>query len=115
MRVIFDIQGADDLMKRFKGAERKLQKKVDMVTETYARKMANESGRAAPVLSGDLRTNIIASPNKLGPGLWEYGGTLPYTVRQEYEHKGNKGFIRRIVWNNKNAYKSAILREAGKL
>lgn len=84
---------------------------ADKVSEKYARKMANESAGMAPVDSGDLRANLQASPRRLAPGTWEYGGTLPYTRRQEYEHKTRKGFIRKSVWNNRNDYREELRRE----
>lgn len=84
--------------------------KADRVTETYARKMANESAGMAPVDTGDLRASIVASPIRLAPAHWQYGSNLAYARRQEYENASNKGFIRRSVWNNRTPYRDALKR-----
>lgn len=105
------VKGLEDAIKGFSVKASKAQGKADRVTESYARKMANDSGDMAPVDTGALRTNIIASPRRIKPALWEYGGTLPYTRRQEYEHRTKKGFIRKSVWNNRNDYREALRRE----
>src|SRR5690554_5287243 len=102
-------------MKDFSAAGIKAQGNADKVTETYTRKMANDSAAMAPVDTGDLRANIVASPHRLEPAVWEYGGTLPYARRQEYEHKSKKGFIRKSVWKNRNDYREALKREVSKL
>lgn len=90
---------------------RQAAQKADKVTEKYTRRMANEAGQGAPVKSGDLRANVIASPRRLKLGLWEFGGTLAYARRQEYEHKTHKGFIRKAVWNNRKAYRDEMRKE----
>src|SRR5690625_1824526 len=84
---------------------------ADKITETYTRKMANESATSAPVDSGDLRASIVASPRKLEKGVWEYGSELAYAKRQEYENATHKGFIRKSVWNNRTPYRNAIRKE----
>lgn len=86
----------------------------DRVAETYARKMANESADNAPVKSGDLRANLASSPHRISAGVWQFGGTLAYTRRQEYEHPSRKGFIRKAVWGNRNDYREALRREVSK-
>ncbi|MBO0602701.1 hypothetical protein I2483_13620 [Sporosarcina sp. E16_3] len=105
------IDGLDAVMKRFTLAGIKAQGTADKVTETYTRKMANEAAALAPVDSGDMRANIVASPHRLAPATWEFGGTLPYTRRQEYEHATHKGFIRKSVWDNREGYREAMRRE----
>ena len=90
---------------------RQAAQKADKVTEKYTRRMANEAGQGAPVKSGDLRANVIASPRRLKLGEWEFGGTLAYARRQEYEHKTHKGFIRKAVWNNRKAYRDEMRKE----
>lgn len=114
MRMNVKVSGLDSVMKDFSLAGIKAQGNADKVTETYTRKMANESADMAPVKSGDLRTNLIASPYRLKAGTWQFGGTLPYTRRQEYEHKSKKGFIRKAVWNNRTPYREALRREVTK-
>ena len=114
MRMNVKVSGLDSVMKDFSLAGIKAQGNADKVTETYTRKMANEAGENAPVDSGDLRANLLASPHRLTPTTWEFGGTLPYTRRQEYEHKSKKGFIRKAVWSNRNDYREALRREVAK-
>jgi len=106
-----NVKGLDKAMKDFTLKGIKAQGRSDKITETYTRKMANESGDMAPVKSGDLRADIIASPRRLKPSVWEFGGTLPYARRQEYEHKSKKGFIRKSVWNNRNDYRKKLREE----
>src|SRR5699024_9102200 len=115
MRLNVGIKGLDSVMKDFSLAGIKAQGNADKVTETYTRKMANVSVKNAPVKSGDLRANLASSPHRIAPASWQFGGTLPYTRRQEYEHKTRKGFIRKAVWKNRNDYREALKREVSKL
>ena len=110
-KINISVIGLDKVMKDLSERGRKAQEKADRITEKYTRKMANEAGKAAPVKSGDLRANVIASPRRLKVGLWEFGGTLAYARRQEYEHKSHKGFIRKAVWNNRQAYRDELRKE----
>jgi len=114
MNINVSIRGLDEVISDFTEKGVKAQFKADKITETYARKMANESADMAPVDTGDLRTSIAASPRKLKPAHWEYGSNLAYARRQEYEHRSNKGFIRRSVWNNRTPYRDALRREVVK-
>src|SRR5690625_3871608 len=95
-------------MNDFSIAGIKAQGRADKVTEAYTRKMANEAGQMAPVDTGDLRANLIASPHRLAPAAWQFGGTLAYTRRQEYENKTKKGFIRKAVWNNRTQHQDRL-------
>lgn len=114
MRINVKVSGLDAVMKDFSAKGVMAQYKADKVTETYTRKMANESAEMAPVDSGDLRASIAASPYKLKTATWEYGSRLPYARRQEYEHHSKKGFIRKAVWQNRNDYRAALRREITK-
>lgn len=114
MKASIKVSGLNSVMKDFSLAGIKAQGNADKVTETYTRKMANAAADNAPVKSGDLRGNLVASPHRMAPASWEFGGTLPYTRRQEYEHSSHKGFIRKAVWNNRNEYRNALRREVTK-
>ena len=83
---------------------------VDRITETYARKMANESSNMAPIDSGALKGSIASSPQESDESkhIWEWGSDLPYATRQEYEHRTQKGFVRKSVWNNRTPYREAV-------
>lgn len=105
------VKGIDKVMKDFSLKGIKAQTDVDKVAEKYTRKMANESADMAPVDTGDLRNNLLASPRRIKLGTWEWGGTLAYTRRQEYEHRSKKGFIRKATWNNRQAFRDEIRRE----
>ena len=111
MRINVKVQGIEKVMNDFSQKGLAAQSRADKVTETYTRKMANDSAAMAPVKSGDLRANLLASPRRVSNAVWEYGGTLAYTRRQEYEHKSKKGFIRKSVWRNRNDYREAVRRE----
>lgn len=102
--------GVDAVMRDFTERGIKAQGVADKVTETYTRKMANESGGMAPVKSGDLRADVIASPRRLKLATWAFGSNLAYARRQEYEHASHKGFIRKSVWNNRTPYREAVKR-----
>ena len=114
MRLNVSIKGADKVMADFMERATNSPKNVDHVAESYSRKMAEASGEMAPVKSGDLRADVIASPRRLKLGVWEFGSTLAYARRQEYEHKSNKGFIRRSVWNNREPFRKRIREELSK-
>lgn len=114
MRLNIKVQGIDKVMRDFSRKGEQARQRVDKVTETYTRKMANESAQMAPVKSGNLRASITASPRRLELGLWQYGSNLAYARRQEYEHRSRKGFIRKSVWNNRSPYREAVKREVTK-
>lgn len=105
------VKGVDALMRDFSMASVKAQGTADRVTEKYTRKMANEAGANAPVKDNVLRPNVIASPRRLQMGTWEFGGTVAYARRQEYEHLTRSGFIRKAVWNNRQAYREELRKE----
>jgi len=111
MRLNVKMQGLNEVMRDFSLKGIQAQNKADKVTETYTRKMANDAANNAPVDTGDLRANLLASPRRLKQATWEFGGTLAYTRRQEYEHKTKKGFIRKAVWANRNDYRMKLREE----
>lgn len=114
MKMNVNVKGLDKVMRDFTSMSLKSQGDADKVTETYVRKMANESAKMAPVETGDLRASIASSPRRLKLGTWEYGSELPYARRQEYEHRSKKGFIRKSVYKNRNDYRNAIRKELSK-
>lgn len=114
MNINVKVQGIDKVMRGFDQRAKEAVVRADKVTETYTRKMANESAGMAPVDSGDLQNSILASPRRISNALWQYGSELPYARRQEYEHKSKKGFIRKSVWDNREAYREAVKREVTK-
>jgi hypothetical protein len=107
------VDGIDEVMKEFgKWTGQAYAKDIDKVSETYARKMAKESAEKAPIApvnGGSLKASIASSP-QAGEvlGEWTYGSDLPYARRQEYEHASKKGFIRTVVWNNRDKYREAV-------
>jgi|SRR5690625_278335 len=114
MKLNVSIKGADKVMKEFIKRGTNAPGNVDKVAESYTRKMANSSGDMAPVKSGDLEEDIIASPRRLKLGVWEFGSTLAYAKRQEYEHRSKKGFIRKSVWNHRESLRKRIREELSK-
>lgn len=114
MNLNVSVKGLDDTMRKFTLKGIQAQGNADKITETYARKMANESAKLAPVDSGDLRTSIVASPRRLKLAVWQYGSELPYALRQEYENPSRKGFIRKSVWDNRTPYRDALKKEMAK-
>lgn len=114
MRINVKMTGLDAVMKDFSEKGVQAQRRAENVTETYTRKMANQSAEMAPVDSGDLRASIAASPRKIAAATWEFGSRLAYARRQEYEHITQRGFIRKSVWQNRNDYREALRREIAK-
>lgn len=114
MKLSIGVTGVEKIMNDFSQKGLAAQYRADKVTETYTRKMANESGQMAPVKDNVLRPSIIASPRRISNAVWEYGSDLPYARRQEYEHASKKGFIRKSVWNNRTPYREALKREVTK-
>lgn len=114
MKLNIKAMGVNKLMNDFSAKGLAAQYRADKVTETYARRMANESAAMAPVDAGDLRASIAASPRRVANAEWEYGSELEYARRQEYENKSHKGFIRKSVWNNRTPYREALRREVTK-
>lgn len=114
MNINVSVKGITAIMGDLTKMGKDAQSRADKVTETYARKMANESAEMAPVDSGDLRANIVASPRRVNNAHWEYGSNLAYAKRQEYENLSHKGFIRRSVWNNRTPFREALRREVTK-
>ena len=113
MNINVKVDGIDDVLRQFgKWTGQAYAKEIDKVSETYARKMARESAAKAPILDGFLKGSIATSPqpgDKLGE--WTYGSDLPYARRQEYEHRSKKAFIREVVWNNRDKYRNAVLKQ----
>lgn len=112
MNINVKVSGIDETLKQFgKWTGQAYAKDIDKVSETYARKMAKESAGKAPVDTGSLKASIAASPQPGETlGEWTYGSDLPYARRQEYEHASKKGFIREVVWNNRDKYREAVLK-----
>ena len=82
---------------------------IDRISETYARKMAEESAAMAPVDTASLRNSIASSPQESTvEHVWEYGSNLPYAIKMEYTHPTNRAFIRKTVWDNREKYRRAI-------
>src|SRR5690606_9785700 len=108
MNINIKVKGLDKVMNDFSLRGVQAQYRVDKVTEAYTRKMTNEAAKAAPVKTGNLRANLLASPRRLQIGTWEFGGTLPYTRRQEYEHKTKRGFIRKEIGRNEKIYRPGL-------
>ncbi|MBO0962020.1 hypothetical protein J1P26_20145 [Neobacillus sp. MM2021_6] len=100
------VTGLDNVLKALDSAE--LASDLDQITETYARKMANESAIGAPRKTGKLKNSFPPSVQKEDECVWVFGSDLPYALRQEYEHRTKKGFVRKSVWNNREAYKNKI-------
>lgn len=109
-RMHFKITGVQKTVKT-KFNDTKAEQDIDKITEAYARKIANEAADKAPILTGLLKNTLMDGVRRSSMsqrGIWELVAGTDYTVRQEYEHKTNKGFIRRSVWDNETAYKRAI-------
>lgn len=75
--------GADDL---------KAALELDMATET--RNIAMATADATPVDTGALQASIRHSSHRAGQLTYAYGSKMPYALRQEYEHKEKKRWMR---------------------
>lgn len=109
----FDIKavGIEGVMKRFKHFyDASTETAVGNTVETYARKMASDSAKNAPILDGFLKGSLASSPEPVDKTTWMFGSDLPYALRQEYEHATKKGFVRKAIWSNRAAYREALKR-----
>lgn len=111
MNYKIELKGVEDVINKLAKKGTQAYENSEKITETYARKMANDSAGMAPVDSGALRSSIASSPKRLGHALWQYGSDLPYARRQEYEHQSKKGFIRKSVYSNGNDYVDRLKKE----
>lgn len=103
--------GIDEVMKRFKHFYDDATKEaVGKTVETYARKMAADAAKNAPIKDGFLKNSLAGSPEQVAQMTWTFGSNLPYALRQEYEHRSHKGFVRKSIWTNREAYRAAIKR-----
>jgi hypothetical protein len=111
MRRDITVRGIDDMIRQLnRHMGEAAVADIDRITESYARKMAEESAALAPIDSGALKGSIASSPevSEDSDHVWQYGSDLPYALRQEYENPTHKGFIRKAVWNNRNKYRDAV-------
>jgi hypothetical protein len=88
---------------------------LDRITEAYTRKMANEAAEGAPRKTGKLKNSFPPSVRKEADVHWSFGSDVPYALRQEYEHKTKKGFVRKAVWNNREAYRNKLKERLGQM
>jgi hypothetical protein len=88
---------------------------LDRITEAYARKMANEAAQGAPVDTGRLRNSFPPSVRKESDVHWSFGSDVEYAKVQEYEHRSKKGFVRKAVWDNREAYRNKIKERLGQI
>jgi len=103
--------GIDEVLKRFKHFyDDSTKEAVGKTVETYARKMANDAAHNAPIRDGFLKNSLASSPERVAQMTWTFGSNLPYALRQEYEHRSHKGFVRRSIWANREAYRAALKR-----
>ncbi len=107
------VTGIDALTKKLEGLTGATAlNNADKISETYARKIANEAAENAPVKDNILAPALAASPERLEKGVWQIGNNgVEYTRRQEYEHPTRKGFIRKAVWDNREAYREKLRKE----
>lgn len=103
----FRIRGLNRVLSALEADD--LKRNVANTTEAYTRKAANEAAEMAPVKDGKLRNSIVASPEKIDETHWQFGSDVDYARKQEYEHKTQKAFIRKSVWNNEDPYREKIL------
>lgn len=100
------VSGLSEVLSQLDDAE--IARDIGRITETYARKIANESAANAPVDTGRLKNSLASSPKKESETSWTIGSDLPYALRQEYEHRTKKGFTRKAVWDNRTPFREKI-------
>lgn len=100
------VHGVDALIKQLD--PNLVDREIDKLAETYARKMANSAALKAPRRDGYLKNSIVASVKRETRGVWSWGSDLPYARRQEFEHATMKGFVRKTVFEYRNEYRAAI-------
>lgn len=100
------VSGIKEMMKNLD--PRLVEKEIDKVAETYARKMANSAAMKAPRRDSYLKNSLTASPKREEFGTWSWGSDLPYARRQEYEHATQRGFVRTTIYEYRQEYRDAI-------
>jgi hypothetical protein len=108
LKVSGKVEGLDKLLREL-GSEgaAKLVKDLDNIVEKNALKIANEAKQNAPRDSGALKNSIHLWGRKAVLKR-TVGSDRPYAQRQEYEHKTQKGFFRKAMWNGRKPLKSDI-------
>lgn len=100
------VTGVEDLVRQLD--VRHVEREANQVTKTYAMKMAVAAALNAPRKDGWLKNSLISSVKMESMGVWSFGSNLPYALRQEYEHKTKKGFVRKAVWKYRGEYREAM-------
>lgn len=108
--IVINITGLNNVMRALANmADSSMVGDLERISETYARKMAEESAALAPIDTTALRNSIASSPQESTvEHVWEYGSNLQYAVKMEYTHPTNKAYIRKVVWDNRAKYRKAI-------
>lgn len=91
----FDFSDFDDFADIIEDFKEEAEQAIRDVVQDAAYDVAKEMASLAPVLTGALRDSLEWSPIKINDYEWELRPGVPYTWRQEYEHKTKSGFIRR--------------------
>lgn len=91
----FDFSDFDDFADTLEDFKEEAEQAIRDVVQEAAYDVAKEMADLAPVLTGALRDSLEWSPIKIDDYTWELRPGVPYTWRQEYEHRTKSGFIRR--------------------
>ena len=111
-RTNIKITGVNASIMRLNKLTAQMEEDIANTTEAYARKIANDAAQAAPEKSGLLKNSISSSPTQVAPMTWELGSDLPYAMRQEFEHRTRKAFMRNSIEDNRDPFYKAIERIA---
>lgn len=87
--------GIDKVIRKLgSDAADRLHEAIETDIGVEARKQAVQAAKDSPVETGALRASLLSSPRREGRLTYYWGTYLPYGLRQEYEHKTKKGWMR---------------------
>lgn len=109
MRIKVELSGFDKLRGKLgKDAADDLVDAIELDLANETRKMAVQGAKNAPVETGALRASVLASPQRAGKLTYYWGSKLPYALRQEYEHKTKRAYLRRAYWQGQKELQKTI-------
>lgn len=96
MQIRFEMKGIREVINKL-GADAAddLQRALELDIQQETSKMAVQAAKDAPVETGALKASILSSPRRAGTMTFYWGSRLPYALRQEFEHKAKRGWMRR--------------------
>lgn len=97
-----------EALAKAKRTNTELDQAVEAEVEKAALRTVNDAATNAPRRDGHLKNSITSSPKRIKAYTWRVGSDRPYAARQEYEHKTNRGFFRKALFNERTRFRDAL-------